>query len=113
MIGGSQLLSVVVAGHAPLPVLTSMGVLRRLLHLSEEADTMTVYCMPQSAPCSSQVLEVLLQEMSVWLRPSAVTTYCADPGVFSQLTRIRLLPHSWSTVMFSSAHGAAEQSRDT
>ena len=97
--------------RAPLPVVTSIGGLRRLLHLSEEADTMTVYCVPQAAPCSSQELKVLLQEMGHWSGPSAVTTYCGEPGVFSQLTRIRLLPHSWTAVMFSSEHGAAEGRR--
>lgn len=45
------------------PVLIFFGGLLRLLHLSDEADTMMLYCMPQRTSWSSQKLEELLQEI--------------------------------------------------
>lgn len=57
-----------------VPALMEYGGLRRLLHLSELVATMMVYCMPQTAPLSTQEVPVLLHPRKLRSCPSAVTT---------------------------------------
>lgn len=75
------------------------GGLLRLLHLSDEAETMAMYRMPQRTSSSSQEVDELLQETMLRSWASAVARKSGESSISSQPTRMVLLWHSVTAVM--------------
>lgn len=96
------------SGRSEIPVLIFFGGLLRLLHLFEEADTMTLYSMPQNIFGSIHVSAVLLQYVKSWLVSSADTTKTVESSVFSHRTRMVSIVQCASAWISDRAQGPEE-----